>query len=138
MTSSSPNAQCTTACTPWIEVNPNHSEINVKADRADPDGVFAHYRRLVELRREHPVIVHGRYVPFAEDDPAVFAYAREMDGTKLAVIANFTGAEVEFEVPEAQSGRGTCLLANYAARDSLDGTLSLAPYEAVAVLMAGS
>jgi len=31
---------------------------------------------MIALRRELPVIVEGRYVPFAEDDASVFAYAR--------------------------------------------------------------
>ena len=39
-----------TTGTPWIAVNPNHAEINAQAARADPDSVFHHYRRLIELR----------------------------------------------------------------------------------------
>ena len=31
-------------------VNPNYAEINAEAARADPDSVFHHYRRLIELR----------------------------------------------------------------------------------------
>ena len=36
-------------------VNPNHVEINAEAERADPDSVFHHYRRLIELRHSLPV-----------------------------------------------------------------------------------
>ena len=121
--------------TPWIDVNPNFAEINVAGDNAGPDGVLAHYRRLIALRRSHPIVVHGAYVPVAEDDPDVFAYVREMGGQKLAVVANFTGRDVDFDVPEALSGQGTCLITNHAARDHLGGTLRLAPYEAFAVLI---
>ena len=45
----SPHAGFTTG-TPWIAVNPNHATINAAAARADPDSVFHHYRRLIELR----------------------------------------------------------------------------------------
>ena len=68
-----------TSGTPWIEVNGNHREINVAADAADPDGMMAHYRRLIALRRELDIVSHGRFVAHAEDHPAVVAYCRETD-----------------------------------------------------------
>ena len=34
---------------PWLPVNPNHVFINAEAERANPDSVFHHYRRLIEL-----------------------------------------------------------------------------------------
>ena len=37
---------------PWIAVNPNHTEINAAAAIADPDSVFHHYRKLIELRHD--------------------------------------------------------------------------------------
>ena len=120
--------------TPWIEVNGNHPEINVAADRADPDGVFEHYRRLIALRREHPIVVWGRYEPIAEDDPAVFAYSRSRDGQTLLVVANFTDAPAPFDVPEQFRGAARTLVANVVARDSLDARIELAPFEAFAVL----
>src|SRR3712207_4755259 len=43
-----------TAGTPWLAVNPNHREINAQAAAADPDSVFHHYRRLIELRHTEP------------------------------------------------------------------------------------
>ena len=42
-------------------VNPNHTEINAEAERADPDSVFHHYRRLIELRHALPVIADGDF-----------------------------------------------------------------------------
>ena len=45
-----------TTGTPWLAVNPNHVEINAAAERADPDSVFHHYRRLIELRHAEPAV----------------------------------------------------------------------------------
>jgi oligo-1,6-glucosidase len=119
---------------PWIEVNPNHAEINVEADRADPDGVFAHYRALIAARKAHPVIVEGRFALFAADHPQVMAYTRTQGDVRLAVLANVSGAEVEFDVPAGMAVAGRCLVANVVPRDRLDGRVRLAPWEAVAVL----
>ena len=123
-----------TTGTPWIDVNPNHGTINVAADRADPEGVFAHYQTLARLRRALPVITEGRFIPFAAEDTRVFAYLRERNGTRLSVVANFTGETVDFDVPEGRAGRGLCLVSSVAPRDELAGRVWLAPYEAVAVL----
>ena len=131
---SGPQAGFTTG-TPWIEVNPNHDRINAVDDRADPQGVFAHYALLARLRRAHPIIVHGSYEPVLEDHPAVVAYLRHHDGQRLAVVANFTGEPVALDLPEAMRGRGTALVHTGEARDVLEDTLRLAPYEALAVLM---
>ncbi|WP_306120278.1 MULTISPECIES: alpha-glucosidase [unclassified Roseitalea] len=128
-----PQAGFTTG-TPWLEVNRNHGTVNVAADRADPDGIFEHYRRLIALRRDMPIVVHGAYRPFAEDHRAVFAYARELDGRRIGVVANFTRDPVEFDVPEGLAMTGRCLISNARARQALSGRLSLAPFEAFAIL----
>lgn len=123
-----------TTGTPWIEVNPNHDEINVAADRGDPNGIFENYRKLIELRRDLPIIVYGSYLSFAEDDPAVFAYLRELEGQRLAVVANFTAAPVEFDVPKGLTVDGICLIANDVPRTALSGRITMKPYEAFAIL----
>ncbi len=123
-----------TAGTPWIEANPNHEAINVAADRADPDGVFEHYRRLIALRRDHAIVSHGRFRAEAEDHPQVMAYVRELDGRRLSVVANLSGRDVSFAVPPGLTVSGACLSATVAPRERIEGTLDLAPYEAVAVL----
>nr|WP_093418699.1 alpha-glucosidase [Tranquillimonas alkanivorans] len=121
---------------PWIEVNPNHEEINVETDRARRDSVLNHYRQLIQLRKDHTVIVHGRYVPHLSDDPRVFAYTREAEGKKLAVLANFTGDEVEVDVPDGLAVSGEGLIGTGYRRDSIEGRVTLSPYESVAVISA--
>ena len=122
-----------TSGTPWIETNPNHTAINVEADRADPDGIFLYYRSLIALRKNLPVVVHGRYEPFAEDHPSVFAFTRTLDGKKLAVVANFTRQTLDFDVPDDMACSGECLLSNYAPRKSLSGRMTLKPFEVLVV-----
>ena len=50
-----------TTGTPWIKVNPNYKEINVAEALADPNSVFHYYKKLIQLRKENPVIVYGTY-----------------------------------------------------------------------------
>ncbi|WP_425098603.1 glycoside hydrolase family 13 protein [Tropicibacter sp. S64] len=123
--------------TPWIEVNPNHGQVNVEADRADPNGVFAHYKELIALRKSWPAMVHGTYRPVAEEDGSVFAYLRELNGVRLAVVANFKGEDTQFDVPDALRGSGRCLISNDIPRERLDGRITLKPFEAFVLSIGG-
>ncbi|MEU0492085.1 alpha-glucosidase [Nocardiopsis sp. NPDC006139] len=105
----SPNAGFTTG-TPWIAVNPDHTEVNAEAALADPDSVFHHYRRLIALRKEHPVVVHGSYTPLLPEHPALYAYTRTLDGTVLTVLANWSADTVAVDADPAVAGPGPELL----------------------------
>jgi len=77
---------------PWIAVNPNHTEINARAARADPDSVFHHYRRLIELRHTEPVVAHGDFTMLLGDDERVYAFTRRLDDVELLVLGNFSAS----------------------------------------------
>ncbi|GGL60839.1 alpha-glucosidase [Wenxinia marina] len=128
-----PNAGFTTG-TPWLPPARNFAEINAQADRSQPDGVFDFYRHLVALRREHPVIVHGRYEPCLADHDEVLSYTRTLEGSRLSVIGNVSSREVTLEVPPELAIRGRCLAMTAGEREALDGTVTLAPWEGVAIL----
>jgi oligo-1,6-glucosidase len=130
---SGPNGGFTNG-TPWIEVNPNYTEINVAQDRADPDSVLAHYRKLIALRREHPIIAFGRTEPLLRDDPHVFAYRRMLGQSVLIVVANFTDVSRDVALEDMPTGAGTSLIASHAPRDRIDASMTLSPYESFAVL----
>lgn len=123
-----------TAGTPWIDVNPNHEAINVEAQRDDESSVLSHYRRLIALRKAHPVIVHGDYVPLMEDDPQIFAFARSLGNQRLVIIVNFSSEPATFDTPAGFEISGDCAISNHAPRNAVSGTLNLAPWEAFAVL----
>jgi glycosidase len=55
---SSPNAGFTGASTqPWIRVNDAYPDINVSKQESDPESVLNYYRKLISLRKQHPVLV---------------------------------------------------------------------------------
>ncbi|MEZ9721923.1 alpha-glucosidase [Vibrio splendidus] len=119
---------------PWIELNPNYPEINVESALADPGSIFYHYKTLIELRKAHPAIVYGSFIPVFEEHDKVFAYVRELDGEQLFVVCNFSGDSLKLDVPEQyHTQTATCLINNYGEVSSLDAQLNLAPYEAFAL-----
>jgi oligo-1,6-glucosidase len=110
---------------PWIAANPNHREINAQAAVADPDSVFHHYRRLIELRHSEPAVAHGDFTMLLEDDERVYAFTRRLGDVELLVLGNFSGEEVAVEIP---GWDGAELLLGNVAEPAAD--LTLAPWEA--------
>jgi oligo-1,6-glucosidase len=73
---------------PWLPVNPNYLTINAAAAIEDPDSVFHHFRKLIELRHDHPVLVHGRFELLLPDHEQIWALTRTLDDQVLLMIAN--------------------------------------------------
>ncbi len=96
---------------PWLRVNPNYLEINVAEQEGRTDSCLNNFRRLTALRRQHPVLVYGDYTPVMPEDPAVFAYVREMGEERMLVAMNWSAGEVMVELPEGFGG-GEVLFGN--------------------------
>jgi oligo-1,6-glucosidase len=75
---------------PWLAVNPDHTEWNAAAQRVDPDSVLAHYRRLIALRHENPVVALGDFTMLLPDHDEVYAFTRSLDGETLLVVCNMS------------------------------------------------
>jgi oligo-1,6-glucosidase len=104
-----------TSGTPWIAVNPNSVDINAEAALAKSGSVFHHYRRLIALRHDEPVVAHGDFTMLLPDDLAIYAFTRRLDDVELLVLGNFSSETVVADVPSApQWAQAELLLANYA------------------------
>ena len=77
--------------TPWLTVQDNHTEVNAEQALGDPESVFHHYRRLVRLRKQLPVLVHGRFELLLPEHPQLLAYVRDDGHTRVLVVCNFSG-----------------------------------------------
>lgn len=118
--------------TPWLAVHPNYQTINVADSLADEDSIFYTYQKLIQLRKEHPIVVYGSYTLLLEEDPVIFAYLREYEGKRWLVCANFSEEvqKLQLEVDETESKP---IIQNY-QRDFYDlSELVLEPYETFVV-----
>ena len=122
----SPQAGFTTG-TPWMQVNPNYTEINAAAQTGDPDSVFSFYKELIRLRHEMEVIVYGSYDLLLPEDENLYVYTRTYGDEKLLIVCNFSEKEQSFAVPEEFAGAEK-LIGNYEGLE--DGGRIIRPYEA--------
>jgi oligo-1,6-glucosidase len=111
---------------PWLPVNPNYVSINAAAAVADPSSVFHHYRQLIQLRHEHPVVVSGQFTLLLPDDEQIFAFTRTLEGSSLLVLANFSSSAATVDAAALPDLDGaSVVLATHPETESL----SLAPWE---------
>ena len=119
------NAGFTTG-TPWIKVNDNYDKINARSQVDDPDSIFSCYRKLVELRKDYPVFVDGKFTLLLEDDENIFAYSRKNEEKTMIVVCNFFDKEIPMPLAKECEGMEV-LISNY--KDTSDMSV-LRPYEA--------
>ena len=125
-----------TAGTPWLQVNPNYTEINARQAVEDKNSIYHYYRKLIQLRKEHPIIVEGRYDILVPEDENIYVYTRTLKNQKLLVLLNFTNEEKRFDVPaDLQGNKSEILISNYEASADYGSSISLRPYEAIVYLI---
>ncbi|WP_026907173.1 glycoside hydrolase family 13 protein [Paucisalibacillus globulus] len=126
----SENAGFTTG-TPWIQVNPNYPEINAEQAVNDENSIYHYYRKLIQLRKENPIIVYGEYTLLDEENEKVYSYLRTYNNQKLLVVTNFSAEELEYVIPAEFTG-GELLIGNYSdVKGKVEKKIQLRPYEAV-------
>lgn len=79
-----------TAGEPWIQSNPNYTQINAQAEMAKPNGIWHFYQQLLAWRKAIPTFTYGNYQPLAKESEALFAYIREDEAAAYYVVLNFT------------------------------------------------
>ena len=115
-----------TTGTPWIKVNDNYDKINAKSQVDDPDSIFSCYKKLVQLRKDYPVFVDGKFTLLLEDDENIFAYSRKNEEKTMLVVCNFFDKEIPMPLAKECEGMEV-LISNY--KDTSDMSV-LRPYEA--------
>ena len=85
--------------TPWLSLNPNLSDINVAQALADESSIFYTYKKLVHLRKVHPVMVWGDFELVKTADE-VFSYYRTLNDTRWLIVTNFSNEEQVFHATD--------------------------------------
>ena len=113
-----------TAGTPWLPVNPNYPQVNAAEQTGREDSVLECYRRLIFLRREHPVFTEGDFQLLLPEDEDIFAYTRTGTSERLLILCNFHGEPLPCPLAAEREGM-TLLISNYQGPSE-----TLRPYEA--------
>ena len=123
----SANAGFTTG-TPWLKINPNYLTVNVAVEENDPNSVLNYFRKLIKLRKNELTLVYGKYTLLDKDNPDVYAYTRELEGTKILILLNFRAKNSIVTISDLDINKAKLILNNY--NDEIKEPLNLRPFEA--------
>lgn len=122
---------------PWIQYSPDNSSINAEACLEDSNSIFYYYQKLISLRRDYPIIIHGKYELINEEDSDVFSYVREYNKQILLIVCSFSKQPTTSQVPSKLIGRQVKhLIGNYESElKQLPKFFELKPFEAQVFLI---
>lgn len=118
-----------TTGTPWLELSPRYSEINVENELADSESLFYHYQRLIQLRKNNPLVVWGTYQELVPNDTQLFVYERSCENETWLIVANFYEEEADFSHESHKVKE--IILSNYSDSSVDLANLHLRAYETV-------
>lgn len=120
---------------PWIKVNPNYLEINVKKQSGDENSVLNYYKKLIELRKSKDykeIFTYGDFEPAYLNKDKIFAYYRKNNDKTILVAANFG---CEDSVLDLGNNKGKILLSNVENKRISDGNINIKSCEVVVILI---
>lgn len=135
--------------TPWLQLNANWPEVNAQSAQQDPDSVFHHYRRLIALRQQHPILALGQTTLLLPEHTHIYVVLRQWQNQRWLILSNWSDAIHAVDLPHDLVTRpAQLLLGNGPARRGLAderhhgdatialNTLQLQPWEALIVSLA--
>ena len=107
---------------PWLNGTSDNKDRNVKNALLDKDSLFYFYKSMIELRKNYPVIIEGKFDLLHKNNPNLFIYTRTLDNEQLLVMCSFAKKEVKCPIKDLSSYE--LLLSNYKEHNYL-----LKPFE---------
>jgi len=117
---------------PWLKINPNYKTVNEAAQEKDPNSVLNYFRKMMQLRKNNPVLVYGAYQLLVPNDPQVYAYTRTLNNQKFLVLLNFSATKANFALDKKVDAKAI-LINNYPGLQSVGGQVQLKPYQSVVI-----
>jgi oligo-1,6-glucosidase len=83
---------------PWLKVNPNYKEVNVKNQENNRDSILSYFKTLIELRKKYKTLIYGNYQLLDATNKSVYAYSRKDENGLFLVLLNFTSVDARFDI----------------------------------------
>lgn len=82
---------------PWIKANPAFPKINVAQAEADSGSVLHYYRKVLKLRKESDVLIHGDVEVLKQLAEPLYGFKRVHEGKEVTVIMNFSDENQSYD-----------------------------------------
>ncbi len=108
---------------PWLPVHKNYTERNVTQQSTDPGSMLNFFKAVVSIRKAHPALQKGDFVPLDHQSPHILSFLREYGDDVILVVLNFSIRNLDYALPE---GHWIALLNE---KKNYQSSINLAPYQ---------
>ena len=87
----------------WIKLTGSQAVTNVKNQLNDEKSIFAHYKKMIDLRQNgkySDCLIYGEFIPVPLENEKIIAYVRKYGNQKLLCISNFSELKQEVKLSE--------------------------------------
>jgi alpha-glucosidase len=123
---------------PWLPIGDDGQAANVAAQSEDPQSLLTLYRRLMKLRQELPMLVHGELEVVSRESP-LLSYRRSGERGNLLIILNLGSEPQTYSLDSEAVGEGGArlLVSTFLDRENelLQDTFSLRSDEGVILIL---
>ena len=85
----------------WIKLTGSKAVTNVKNQLNDEKSIFAHYKKMIDLRQNgkySDCLIYGDFIPVPLENEKIIAYVRKYGNQKLLCISNFSELKQEVKL----------------------------------------
>ena len=85
----------------WIKLTGSKAVTNVKDQLNDENSIFAHYKKMIDLRQNgkySDCLIYGEFIPVPLENEKIIAYVRKYGNQKLLCISNFSELKQEVKL----------------------------------------
>ncbi len=87
----------------WIKLTGSQAVTNVKNQLNDENSIFAHYKKMIDLRQNgkySDCLIYGDFIPVPLENEKIIAYVRKYGNQKILCISNFSELKQEVKLSE--------------------------------------
>ena len=85
----------------WINLTGSQAVTNVKNQLNDENSIFAHYKKMIDLRQNgkySDCLIYGDFIPVPLENEKIIAYVRKYGNQKILCISNFSELKQEVKL----------------------------------------
>lgn len=93
----------------WIKLTGSQAVTNVKNQLNDEKSIFAHYKKMIDLRQNgkySDCLIYGEFIPVPLENEKIIAYVRKYGNQKILCISNFSCQKQEVKLNDIAKALG--------------------------------
>jgi len=95
---------------PWIDLNPNYTDINAEESLKNENSIFYFYKNMLSYRKSKKTLIYGSFEVVDQPNENLYIYKRVLDDEALIIMLNHSS---EIQKMDLNIGNSSLEVSNY-------------------------